>query len=668
MAFIRDLISITILVICASSAAFAEKRVALVIGNGAYANAPTLANPRNDAADMAAALRALGFTVIVGTDLTKTQMDRKILEFASALSGADAGVFHYSGHGLQVAGVNYLVPVDAELTTAAALDFEMVRLDLVQRTVEREAKTNILFLDACRNNPIARNLARALGTRSTDIGRGLASMESGAGTLISFSTQPGNVALDGEGRNSPYSGPLIKAIGTPGEDVLVMLREVRNAVMAATGDRQVPWDNNALRASFYFNPTASSGLKASRDEPRSPMSEVAQRWSEIKDSTDVSLIEAFREQYGKQNPLYDRLASQRAAALKPAEGGGTSSWWPWSSGAKPEPAKTPETQTAAVAPEPASAVPRRLVITPIVVPSGNGLPYPFGNATPAPAAQPQSTASCDGLLVSVAMGTSPCIKPGLGESFKDCPECPEMVVLPAGSFMMGSPESEAQRSGNEGPQRRVAIPKPFAVGRFAVTFKEWDACVADGGCGGYKPEDRGWGRGDRPVINVNWDDAKGFTAWLSQKTGQRYRLLSEAEREYAGRAGSTTPFWWGSSITPEQANYNGNYTYGAGAKGDYRAKTVPVKSFKPNLWGLYQVHGNVYDWVEDCCLLCYQDSYNGARDGMSEWTTGECKHRVLRGGFWGSGPESLRSAYRYDNDPGDRRDGIGFRVARTLNP
>ena len=177
--------------------------MALVIGNGAYTNAPALTNPKNDAEDMAAALKALGFTVILGTDLDKRAMDRKILEFETALSGAEAGVFHYSGHGLQVAGVNYLVPVDAELSSPAALRIEAVRLDFVQETMEREAKTNILFLDACRNNPLARNLARSLGTRSADIGHGLAAAESGVGTLVSFSTQPGNVALDGRGGTRP---------------------------------------------------------------------------------------------------------------------------------------------------------------------------------------------------------------------------------------------------------------------------------------------------------------------------------------------------------------------------------------------------------------------------------------------------------------------------------
>ena len=232
----------------------AEKRVALVIGNSSYRHAPELKNPRNDAADVAAALERLGFKLVRGLDLDKTGMERTIRDFAGALSGADVGVLFYAGHGLQVAGTNYLVPVDAQLTTAAALDFEMVRLDLVQRTMEREASANVLFLDACRDNPLTRNLARAMGTRSGAIGRGLAAAESGVGTLISFSTQPGNVALDGDGRNSPFAGALVKALTSPGEDLSYMLIGVRNDVMAATGNRQVPWEHSALRARFYFAP------------------------------------------------------------------------------------------------------------------------------------------------------------------------------------------------------------------------------------------------------------------------------------------------------------------------------------------------------------------------------------------------------------------------------
>jgi uncharacterized caspase-like protein len=243
-----------------SGGAAAEKRVALVIGNSAYQHAPELENPRNDAADMAAALMALGIEVIEGLDLDKQAMDHKIRDFSKILSGADAGIFFYAGHGLQVNGTNYLVPVDAELSTAAALEFEMVRLDVVQRIMEEEAKTNVLFLDACRNNPLSRNLARAMGTRAAGIGQGLAPVESGVGTLISFSTQPGNVALDGTGRNSPFAGALIKHITASSDPLSDLLVAVRNDVMEATGKKQVPWEHSALTGRFYFKPPLAAAV------------------------------------------------------------------------------------------------------------------------------------------------------------------------------------------------------------------------------------------------------------------------------------------------------------------------------------------------------------------------------------------------------------------------
>jgi formylglycine-generating enzyme required for sulfatase activity len=260
--------------------------------------------------------------------------------------------------------------------------------------------------------------------------------------------------------------------------------------------------------------------------------------------------------------------------------------------------------------------------------------------------------------------------PGSGQSFQDrlangqpCPICPEMVVVPAGSFTMGSPASELQREATE-VQVRVTIARPFAVGRFPVTFAEWDACVADGGCEGYRPDDQGWGRDRRPVINVNWDDTKLYIDWLNAKTGKTYRLQSETEREYVTRAGTTTPFWWGSSITPKQANYNGNHPFGGGTKGEYRQQTVPVDSFDANPWGLFDVHGNVSEWTEDC----WYDSNQGNPGNGSARTTGDCGLRVVRGGSWYGYPGDLRSAYRFWNSTGLRADHLGFRVARTLNP
>jgi formylglycine-generating enzyme required for sulfatase activity len=250
------------------------------------------------------------------------------------------------------------------------------------------------------------------------------------------------------------------------------------------------------------------------------------------------------------------------------------------------------------------------------------------------------------------------LKPG--NSFKECNTCPEMIVMPGGSFLMGSPENELEGWWDQRPVHRVTFSGQFSVGRYSITFDEWDACVADGGCHGHRPRDQGWGRGRRPVVNVSWNDAKSYVAWLSRKTGKQYRLLSEAEREYVTRAGTTTSFWWGSTITTKQANYNGNHIYGLGKKGEWRKRTVPVDTFQPNPWGLYQVHGNVYEWVEDC----WNDTYAGAPIDGSGWTSGKCSTRVHRGGSWVNAPKYLRAAHRGINNDANT---IGFRVARTLD-
>ena len=279
-----------------------------------------------------------------------------------------------------------------------------------------------------------------------------------------------------------------------------------------------------------------------------------------------------------------------------------------------------------------------------------------------------------------------------GDTFQDCPGCPKLVVVPSGSFIMGSPEND------EGPMHEVRIGYQLAVGAYPVTFDEWDACVSDGGCGGYEPKDRDWGRGTRPVINVSWGDAKRYVGWLSWKTGKGYRLLSESEWEYVARAGTDTSYWWGNEIGRNRANCNGCGKRGDDEKtssdtgGLYEAamamsglsvaspfvlydkrrnvmKTSPVGSFSANAFGLYDVHGNVAEWVEDC----WNGDYAGAPTDGSAWESGECDRRVLRGGSWWSQPSFLRSAHRGNPIGGIRSDDLrsdehGFRVARTLTP
>lgn len=249
------------------------------------------------------------------------------------------------------------------------------------------------------------------------------------------------------------------------------------------------------------------------------------------------------------------------------------------------------------------------------------------------------------------------------DMFKECDLCPEMVVVPAGEFIMGAPPTEEDSEENERPQHTVTFAGSFAVGRFAVTFDEWDACTADGGCRGHRPPDRGWGRGRRPAINLWWEDAKSFVKWLSDKTGKPYRLLTEAEREYVTRAGTTSPFWWGTLLSADRANYDGTHMYplNGGVKGEYRGKTLPVDSFDPNPWGLYQVHGNVYEWVEDC----WHPNYLGAPSDGSARTTPDCNRHVVRGGSWNFPSWHLRSASRGEVATAVQLLPVGLRVART---
>jgi formylglycine-generating enzyme required for sulfatase activity len=236
-----------------------------------------------------------------------------------------------------------------------------------------------------------------------------------------------------------------------------------------------------------------------------------------------------------------------------------------------------------------------------------------------------------------------------GETFRDCDDCPEMVVAPAGDFTMGSTQKPSEQ-----PPHIVTLRKAFAIGRREITFAEWDRCVTTGGCN-YTPPDQGWGRGDRPAINLSWADAKQYVAWLSIQTGKTYRLPTEAEWEYSARGGAVTPFWWGKEVGSGRAK--------CADCGDKTPRTVPVGSFRPNAFGLYDTAGNAAEWVEDC----WSPSYKGAPADGSAWTTGDCSLRVLRGGSFLDKAAGVSSSarFRYDNDV--RYYANGFRPARDVN-
>jgi formylglycine-generating enzyme required for sulfatase activity len=281
---------------------------------------------------------------------------------------------------------------------------------------------------------------------------------------------------------------------------------------------------------------------------------------------------------------------------------------------------------------------------PVATPAPTPTPAPAPAPTPTPAPAPTQTTTPTPTPAPAPSGGST----RAGDTFRDCSDCTELVVVPAGSFDMGSPAEY------ENPVHRVTIAKPFAIGRYEVTFDEWDKCVDEGGCK-YRPEDRDWGRGKRPAVNLSWLDAKTFTTWLSQKTGQTYRLPSEAEWEYAARGGANSPYWWGRDVGTRQANCRDCNT-GEGQK------TSPVGSYKANGFGLHDTAGNVAEWVEDC----WNDNYRGAPNNGSAWAAGQCRLRGLRGGSFDSQAKNLRSTSRFRYDSDVRYVANGFRVVREL--
>ncbi len=564
------------------AAAAAEPRVALVIGNGEYASLP-LSNPVNDARLMANTLRELGFQVIEHQNLSQKAMKRAIRTFGDRLEKAGAesvGLFYYAGHGVQVDGHNYLIPIGADIDRESDVDIEAVSANVVLKTMARAfTRLNFVILDACRDNPYKRSFRSSV--------RGLARMDAPRGTLVAYATSPGDVAADGTAANSPYTEVLSRVMRQPGLSAEIVFRRTRTEVMEVTGDRQVPWEESSLTGDFFFGGEAPP--------PQAPADRETVFWESIRDSDDPADFQAYLDRY--PDGEFASLARNRLAALTPPPV------------AAVMPAPPPPAPTPAPAPEPPST-----------------LKHPAGGMLPRP--------------------------PEPGTGFQDCPECPPMVVVPAGSFFMGTDSGDPA----EGPLHKVVIAEPFAIARHEVTFDQWAACVADGACR-RRNSDRGWGRGDRPVLFVSWNNAQSYVDWLRRKTGKPYRLPSEAEWEYAARAGTASRFWWGDEVDEAYANCRGCGSLWDGAG------TGPVESFPANAFGLHEMLGNVAEWVADC----WHGSYDGAPGDGRPWVRGgDCDRRVVRGGSWFVAPDQASAASRTAFDPRDREDYIGFRVVRSL--
>jgi formylglycine-generating enzyme required for sulfatase activity len=559
-----------------SVAAAAGLRVALIIANGAYPDAP-LANPTIDSGLIADSLKRIGFAVTVKENLDLDGFEQAISDFAETAKGADLALFYFSGHGFSVASgglqQNLLMATSANFKakTTLALQQGGEPLEHVEETIIGHARATLIFIDACRNVP-------ALATRGVG-SRGFAPIDRSAleGAYVVLSTREGKTAADGEaGQGSPFARAFATVAPTPGlriEDAYALIRE---KVRAATSGEQVP---DVIRSDLPLG--------------------------------GVTLLEAH------EAPLQPARA-QHEAMLQPV----------------PPTALVPP---AAPAPEPT-----------------------------APAQAPAASKAGG----AIAMGPPPKVAandPG-GEAFKECEECPEMVVVPAGVAMLGSPLGESGRQTFEAAPHPVEIGKPFAVGRYAVTFAQWDACYAEGGCGHRRLGDLDFGRGNHPAIFATWAEAQLYVDWLRRKTGQPYRLLSESEWEFAARGCRTlkcayAPFWFG-AIKPELAVYDSRRSYDGSPKAAALLKTVPVDNGSPNPFWLYNMLGNVRQWTQDCWNPTPPASPSNGAPVLS----GDCTARATRGGSWADDPAKLRASARdYESvDEGSER--IGFRVARDLSP
>lgn len=608
-------ILIALVVAAFARPAVAEKRLALAIGNDAYTKVARLEKAVNDARAVGDTFRQIGFEVTVATDVSRREMNRTIQEFANQIEPGDVVAFFYAGHGVEIDGANYLLPVDVPNGGPEDRDYvkgEAIGFNRILSTLEkRSGRINLIILDACRDNPFASRSGRSLGQT-----RGLARIPEVAGTFIMYSAGVRQKALDSLGAgdpdpNSVFTRALIPLLKSPRYDLASIALEVRKRVKRlaqSVSHRQRPAFYNDLDDKFYL---------VSRDTKPAPAPVVtpaidkdALFWASIRNSKAVEDFEAYLKQF--PNGTYAALAKRKIVSL-----------------GERQVSAEPPTKSVRVEP----TVPAR--------------------------PEPESRRA--------------------GDRFQDCEDCPEMIILPSGSFVMGSPQGEPGRRLDEGPRHTVTIAGRFAVGRFEVTYGQFDVFVREtnfrpgGNCHVYNGSSFSRRTGatyrspgfsqsrDHPVSCVSWYDAKAFVGWLNTKVpGSPYRLPTEAEWEYAARANTRSVFSFGN--TAERLCRFGNVG-DAGCPDGVGMRTATVGRYEPNQFGLYDMHGNMWEWVEDC----YKPSYVDAPGDGSAVLSGPCEKRVLRSGGWNSTVAFTRSATRDKFFPDGRYSNGGFRVAKTLS-
>ena len=537
-----------------------QRRLALVIGNGAYRQPLDLNNPVNDARLISATLGELGFTVLVHENLARPEMLEAVQSFGQRLGNGGIGLFYYAGHGVQVNGRNYLVPLNyGRVNSLEDAERELLNAEDVLKTMASKQGLNIVILDACRNNPTELEF-------TVEDKPGFAEIKNTpAGTFIAYSTSPGHGASDGEGDHSPYSSALAQSLRLRPSRLEDVFIHTRIQMDKSTDGRQVPWENSSIKTIFFFRPDVLTAT---------PLPNLT-----------------------FPGPLRSQLLKGLLGGLRP----------------------------------------HAYVV-------------------------PQTSAT--GRVTTQLNGRA--------KYFVEEHGGMEMVEIPGARFLMGSNAADADAAYDDAkryndeisratvtaemPQHAVDMPG-FYMSKHEITQRQWAAVM------GSAPRLEAKYQGaEMPVVNVSWRDAEEFCARLSRLTGRLYRLPSEAEWEYAARAGTATPFAYGPTINPQLSNYNGTQPYGQGAGGKYLQTLSPVgQTGAANAFGLYDMHGNAWEW----CADNWHDSYDGAPTDGSVWEEADEDnrvYRVIRGGSWDSTANSCRSASRRSAATTTATKKIGFRV------
>jgi formylglycine-generating enzyme required for sulfatase activity len=634
---------------------YSEARVALVIGNGAYQSDP-LRNPVNDAEDMVKALTARKFEVVSLANADKRAMEEAIEKFGENLKKGGTGVFYYSGHGVQVDGINYLIPIAVDIQSEKDIKYKAVNAGLVLSVMEEaNNRVNVVILDACRDNPYARSFKT--------LGKGLVKMDAPKGTFIAYATAPGKTAADGDGRNGLYTRWLLAEIAKPGQKVEDLFKSVRENVVRDTGDKQVPWDATSLIGNFFFTP-------ADFDDGRMALTEAELRrlrqLEEEQRKADVGKARIEAEAKARQDAL-DKEVAKLKAQLKVRSTSGTldalaalaeqrekldADLREAQRKADEERAKRETAIAQLKAQERANrrakfeeryakytkAAGSKFLSDEEKATLWKAICEEWQVAKPATTPGELAWDEDNGCAVACVDGFTPRGTPGramtvdLGGGAKM-----EMVWIPAGEFNMGSDDGESY----EKPIHRVKLTKGFWMGKYEVTQEQWKRVM------GNNPSYFQGGR--NPVERVSWSDCQEFIRKLNVSVqGSGFRLPTEAEWEYGCRAGTTTRFHSGNA----DGNLDGIAWYG----GNSGSTTHPVVQKQANPWGLHDMSGNVWEWCQDW----YANYPSGAVTDPTGTSSGS--DRVLRGGSWGNNPVDCRSAFRNGNGPSRASFSYGFRV------